>query len=39
MTFLFIRTRVSIKYFPKLITMLNILFLMYLYSYRTALFY
>lgn len=30
---LFIRTRTSIKYFPKFITMLNIMFLFYLNSY------
>lgn len=31
--FLFIRTRSSIKYFPKLITLLNLCFLLYINSY------
>ncbi len=33
MTLLFIRTRSSIKYFPKFITILNICFLFYVNSY------
>ena len=33
LSFLFIRTRSSIKYFPKMITMANLMFLMYVNSY------
>lgn len=34
--FLFVRTRTSIKYFPKFITLANISFLMYVNSYMYA---
>lgn len=36
LTFLFIRTRSSIKYFPKLITVLNMAYLMYVNSFMYA---
>ena len=36
LSFLFIRTRSSIKYFPKLITMSNVMFLLYVNSYMYA---
>jgi len=35
-SFLFIRTRSSLKYFPKFITMANMVFLMYVNSYMYA---
>ncbi len=36
LSFLFIRTRSSIKYFPKMITLYNLIFLMYVNSYMYA---
>ena len=38
-TFIFIRTRSSIKFFPKMITILNITFLVYINSYPYAAMY
>ena len=36
LSFLFIRTRSSIKYFPKMLTLCNLIFLMYVNSYMYA---
>ena len=33
LSFIFVRTRSSIKYYPKMITMCNVMFLMYVNSY------
>ena len=34
--FLFIRTRMSLKYYPKIVTLINVMFLVYVNSYMYA---